>query len=113
VRTDHVARDPALAALEHVAERVDEEVVADVVPAVRAHVVDLDRAHHGRASAFVLGVPPAVWCTTANATREAYDGEPRTIDSFAPHCRRVMIAGWVGAVASSRARTTGVTGLAT
>ena len=41
---DHVARDPAVAALPDLAEAVDEVVVADVVPAVRLHVVGVDRA---------------------------------------------------------------------
>ena len=45
VRADHVLRDAAAAALEDSAELVDEEVVADVVPAVREHVVALDAAH--------------------------------------------------------------------
>src|SRR5262249_18301273 len=40
-----VLRDPAVAALEHLAARVDEEVVPDVVPTVSPHVVDLDAAH--------------------------------------------------------------------
>ena len=42
--SDHVPRDPARAALEDLAEPVDQEVVADVVPAVPLHVVALDRA---------------------------------------------------------------------
>ncbi len=48
VRADDVALHPAAAALEHLAVPVDEEVVADVVPAVRLHVVELDPAHDRR-----------------------------------------------------------------
>src|SRR5215203_2220472 len=44
VRADHVPLDAAPAPLEDLAEAVDEEVVADVVPAVSEHVVDLDPA---------------------------------------------------------------------
>ena len=44
VRADHVAVDAAVAALVDGAVAVDEEVVADVVPAVRLDVVDLDPA---------------------------------------------------------------------
>ena len=44
LRSDDVARDPAVAALPDLAEAVDEIVVADVVPAVRLHVVGVDRA---------------------------------------------------------------------
>ena len=43
VRADDVALAPAVAALVDGAEAVDEEVVADVVPAVPLHVVELDR----------------------------------------------------------------------
>ena len=49
VRADHRAVDAAGAALEDAAVGVDEEVVADVVPAVRAHVVGVDRADDRRA----------------------------------------------------------------
>ena len=45
VRSDDVLLDPAVAALVDGAEAVDEEVVADVVPAVPLHVVELDRLH--------------------------------------------------------------------
>ena len=45
---DHVAVDPAVAALIDLPEPVDEGVVADVVPAVAVDLVELDRAHHGR-----------------------------------------------------------------
>ena len=47
VRADHVARDAAVPPLVDAAEAVDEEVVADVVPAVRPYVVDVDPAHDG------------------------------------------------------------------
>ena len=42
VRADHVAIDPAEPSLEDLAVSVDEKVVADVVPAVSLHVVELD-----------------------------------------------------------------------
>ena len=45
---DDVAIDPAAATLEDLAEAVDEEVVADVVPAVSLDVVDLNPAHDRR-----------------------------------------------------------------
>ncbi len=41
---DHRLRHAAVAALEHGAALVDEEVVANVVPAVRAHVIGVDAA---------------------------------------------------------------------
>ncbi len=44
LRPDHRLRHAAVAALEDGAALVDEEVVADVVPAVRAHVVGVDAA---------------------------------------------------------------------
>ncbi len=47
VRADHVPLDPAVPALEDLAEAVDEKVVADVVPAVSTHVVEVDAAHDG------------------------------------------------------------------
>ena len=40
-----------------------------------------------------VGTPPAVWWTTAKASRDAYEGLPRTMLSFAFHPARVMIAG--------------------
>jgi hypothetical protein len=45
VRADHVLVDAAVATFEHLPVLVDEKVVADVVPAVALHVVDLDAAH--------------------------------------------------------------------
>ena len=48
VRADDVPLDPAEPALEHLAVLVDEEVVAEVVPAVPLHVVGLDPADDGR-----------------------------------------------------------------
>ena len=48
VRADDVPLDAAVAALEHLPVLVDEKVVADVVPAVALHVVDLDPAHDRR-----------------------------------------------------------------
>ena len=48
VRADDVAVDAAAPAFEDLAVLVDEEVVADVVPAVREHVVALDPAHDRR-----------------------------------------------------------------
>ncbi len=48
VGADHVALDAAVPPLEDLAEAVDEEVVAHVVPAVSAHVVEVDPAHQGR-----------------------------------------------------------------
>ena len=45
MRADDVALDPAVAALVDGAEPVDEEVVADVVPAVPLDVEELDRPH--------------------------------------------------------------------
>ena len=44
LRPDHRLVDPAGAPLEDPPEGIDEEVVADVLPAVRAHVVGVDRA---------------------------------------------------------------------
>ena len=58
VRADHVPGDAAVPAFVDLAVPVDEEVVADVVPAVRLHVVDVDAAHdRGR-----LGRRVAVRC---------------------------------------------------
>ncbi len=48
VRPDHVLVDAAAAAFVDRPEAVDEEVVADVVPAVALNVVDLDPAHDRR-----------------------------------------------------------------
>ena len=45
---DHVARDAAVAALPDLPEAIDEVVVANVVPAVRLHVVGVDRAQDRR-----------------------------------------------------------------
>ena len=45
VRPDHVPVDASVAALVDRPEAVDERVVADVVPAVPLHVVQLDRPH--------------------------------------------------------------------
>ena len=54
VRADDVAVDTAPPAFEDLAVLVDEEVVTDVVPAVREHVVALDPAHdRGRLRAAV------------------------------------------------------------
>ena len=56
VSADHRPPDSAVPAFEDLAVLVDEEVVADVVPAVPLHVVELDRPHdRGR-----LGRPVAV-----------------------------------------------------
>jgi hypothetical protein len=43
VGTDNVPVDPSVPALVDRAEAIDEEVVADVVPAVALDVVELDR----------------------------------------------------------------------
>ena len=48
VRAEHRPGDPALAPLEQGAALVDQEVVADVVPLVAAHVVRLDAADDRR-----------------------------------------------------------------
>ena len=48
VRADDVLVDAAVTALVDGAEAIDEEVVADVVPAVALHVVELDRPHERR-----------------------------------------------------------------
>ena len=56
VRADDVPLDPAEATFEDLAVAVDEKVVADVVPAVSAHVVDLDRADDGRGLLPRIGV---------------------------------------------------------
>ena len=48
VCTDDRLVDAAVPALEHLPVLVDEEVVADVVPAVALHVVQLDAAHDRR-----------------------------------------------------------------
>ena len=45
VRSDDIPLAPAVAPFVHGAVAVDEEVVADVVPAVRLHVVHLDAPH--------------------------------------------------------------------
>src|SRR3954468_21459647 len=45
---DHRLVDAAVPALEDLAVLVDEEVVADVVPAISLYVVDLDTAHDCR-----------------------------------------------------------------
>ena len=56
VRADHVLVDAAAATLVDRAEAVDEKVVADVVPAVSLHVVDLDPAHDRRRLRARVGV---------------------------------------------------------
>ena len=94
VGADHVPVDSARPALEDVAEPVDEEVVADVVPAVSAHVVELDRAHdRGR----VLGAcsRSSRRCDGRPRTRRssAYCGGVRTIRSFAFQPERGTIRG--------------------
>ncbi len=68
VGADHVPVDPAAAALVDRAEAVDEEVVADVVPAVALDVVDLDAAHDCRCLRARVGV---------RAGRVMDDGEPQ------------------------------------
>ena len=66
VGADDRPRDPAVAALEDLAVLVDEEVVADVVPAVALHVVELDRPHdRGRLGLSSTSSTPAVWWTIA------------------------------------------------
>src|SRR5438876_10031627 len=45
MRTDHWFVDAAVTPLEDLPVLVDEKVVADVVPAVPLHVVDLDATH--------------------------------------------------------------------
>src|SRR5205085_12312407 len=45
MRADDRFVDAAVSAFEHLAVLVDEEVVADVIPAVALDVVDLDAAH--------------------------------------------------------------------
>ena len=76
------------------AEAVDEEVVADVVPAVRPHVVDLDPAHDRR--------PTGPACTRScrrcggrprAAAPVRYCGGAREIFSSAPHAARGTIGG--------------------
>ena len=56
VRTDHVPIDAAAATLVDRPEAVDEKVVADVVPAVSLHVVDLDSTHDRRRLGARVGV---------------------------------------------------------
>ena len=48
VSADDVLRDSPASALEDLAVLVDEEVVTDVVPAVREHVIALDASHDRR-----------------------------------------------------------------
>ena len=48
VCSDHVPVDAAVPTLVDGAEPIDQKVVADVVPAVRLDVVELDRANDGR-----------------------------------------------------------------
>src|SRR5690242_13633821 len=48
MRADHIALDTTSAAFVHGAETVDEKVVADVVPPVPLHVVDLDATYDRR-----------------------------------------------------------------
>ncbi len=45
VSADDVSGDASCSALEHLPVLIDEEVVADVVPAVGLHVIDLDPPH--------------------------------------------------------------------
>ena len=68
VRSDHGLVDAAVATLEHLPVLVDEKVVADVVPAVALHVVDLDAAHDRGGLRSGVRVVPAVWWTSANCT---------------------------------------------
>ncbi len=73
VGADHVPLDPAVAAFEDLAEAVDEEVVADVVPAVSLDVVELDRTDdRGR-----LGDAVAVRTRRVVHEREAQGGRER------------------------------------
>ena len=48
VRPDDVPVDSAVTALEHLAAAINQEVVADVVPAVAFHVIDLDASYDRR-----------------------------------------------------------------
>ena len=72
VRADDVPVDAAVAALVDRAVAVDEEVVADVVPAVRLDVVDLDPAHDRR-----------------RLRRRVAVGAGRVVDAREPDARRV------------------------
>ena len=97
VRADHVALDPAGTAFEDLAVLVDEEVVADVVPAVSADVVQLDPAHDRGGLAPGVGVRAGRVMDDRERRRErAYRGAPRVISSFAPHARRGTIRGVAG-----------------
>ena len=73
VGADHVPLDPAVAALEDLAEAVDEEVVADVVPAVPLDVVELDRPHDRRR----LGGAVPIRAGRVVHEREPQDGRER------------------------------------
>ena len=41
-----------------------------------------------------------MWCTNARRRRRAYTGGSSTIDSSAPHCARLTIAGWAASAAA-------------
>ena len=56
VGSDDVLVDTAVPALVDRAETVDQKVVADVVPAVPLHVVELDRANHRRCLCPCVGI---------------------------------------------------------
>ena len=94
VRADHVALGAPVPAFEDLPEPVDEEVVADVVPAVSPYVVQVDPRTTAADCAGLDGSPcVAVWWTTAVVSVLAKLGLPRRIRSSAPRVLRVTIAG--------------------
>ena len=94
IRADHVLVDAAVAALVDGAVAVDEEVVADVVPAVRLDVVDLDPAHdRGRLRGRVVVRARRVVHDREADRRRVRRGPLRRIDSSAPQALRGTIGG--------------------
>ena len=108
VRADDVRSMPPAPALEDLAARVDEEVVADVVPAVSLHVVDLDAAHDRRRARRTSTRSSSRCGGRPRASAPARSSELRArIDSSACQPARVMIVGDAGELRASRRRRGG------
>ena len=104
LRADDGLVDPARTALEDLAVLVDEEVVADVVPAVAVAVVAGDAEHDRRPS------PPARsrWRSRCGARTPCwtspYSGGSRGGTESAPHALRGMIGGGAPGLRARAAR---------
>ena len=87
VRADDVLVGAAVAAFVHSAEAIDEEVVADVVPAVRLHVIQLDASHDRGGLGRCVVVPARCVVDDASRTVAAYRGSLRRSASTGPSVR--------------------------